>query len=458
MNTISHHPSYHAYARLWSRCRTVIDGQDAVKQAGERFLPRLTGQSDEDYAAYLLRTSFYGATAKTLSALSGMTTRKSPKLTVPPALREWTRHCDRQGNSLDVFVEELMTEKITTGRVGVLVDRPQLPPDASLAQEQPPYLALYPAEDIINWHYDENLVLDMVTLREVREELHPTTLSTEEVEYHRVLSLLSGSYRQELYRKGVLESVNTPLLDNAPLTSIPFFFKHKVAKPPLLDICNLNLAHYRMSADYAHLLHFSAIPTFVITGVNAENDINIGSEAALVLPNAEATARWESCGSEGAAPHRQELSDLEDRMSALGATLLQNKVDRETATAANIRLSQNTSFIVLLSSEISSTMTKALTFVAEWMGLPTEGITFTLDTDFNVTPLPAAELQILTQALQTGAISAETYVWNIERGEYLPPTATVSEEVARLEALPASDQQNFSLSMSGGSAAKGKEV
>ena len=48
----SAHPEYNASLPAWSRARDVLAGEDAVKAAGEKYLPRLDSQSDEEYAAY----------------------------------------------------------------------------------------------------------------------------------------------------------------------------------------------------------------------------------------------------------------------------------------------------------------------------------------------------------------------------------------------------------------------
>ena len=53
-------------APQWSRARDVIAGEDAVKAAGEKYLPRLDSQSEEEYGAYKARASFFGATARPL--------------------------------------------------------------------------------------------------------------------------------------------------------------------------------------------------------------------------------------------------------------------------------------------------------------------------------------------------------------------------------------------------------
>jgi hypothetical protein len=59
----STHPDYEAAAPQWSRARDVLSGEDAVKAAGEKYLPRMECQSDEDYAAYKARVAFFGAMA-----------------------------------------------------------------------------------------------------------------------------------------------------------------------------------------------------------------------------------------------------------------------------------------------------------------------------------------------------------------------------------------------------------
>jgi len=52
------HKSYTKMAPKWKRCRDVIAGQDAVKDAGKDYLPALTEQKDDDYKAYKLRAKY----------------------------------------------------------------------------------------------------------------------------------------------------------------------------------------------------------------------------------------------------------------------------------------------------------------------------------------------------------------------------------------------------------------
>ena len=55
----STHADYDAALPGWARARDLLAGEDAVKAAGEKYLPRLDAQSYEDYLAYQSRACFF---------------------------------------------------------------------------------------------------------------------------------------------------------------------------------------------------------------------------------------------------------------------------------------------------------------------------------------------------------------------------------------------------------------
>ena len=58
-------------------------GEDAVKAAGTKYLPRLDGQSDENYLAYQTRACFSNATRRAADAFVGLVFRKAPFVKIP---------------------------------------------------------------------------------------------------------------------------------------------------------------------------------------------------------------------------------------------------------------------------------------------------------------------------------------------------------------------------------------
>ena len=76
-----------AYTR-WKRNRDIISGEDAVKAAGDKYLPRLGNQTEADYAKYLARVPFFPGASRTHDGLLGLVTRKDGVLDAPAGLSD----------------------------------------------------------------------------------------------------------------------------------------------------------------------------------------------------------------------------------------------------------------------------------------------------------------------------------------------------------------------------------
>jgi hypothetical protein len=61
----STHPDYDAAAAEWALARDVLAGEDAVKAGGEKYLPRLDAQTDQEFGANVKRASYFNASART---------------------------------------------------------------------------------------------------------------------------------------------------------------------------------------------------------------------------------------------------------------------------------------------------------------------------------------------------------------------------------------------------------
>ena len=102
MGVNSAHPDYVAAAAEWSRARVVLAGEDAVKAAAEKYLPKLESQSEEEYSAYKARASFFGGTAHTLEEYLDLIFRRAPALAHESGeqLRAFVADCDLWGLEL----------------------------------------------------------------------------------------------------------------------------------------------------------------------------------------------------------------------------------------------------------------------------------------------------------------------------------------------------------------------
>ena len=121
----STHPDYDANLVAWQRARDVIAGEDAVKTAGIKYLPRLDSQTDDEYVAYKTRASFFNATSRIADGYVGRIFRRDPTFKLPDtsagigrALDAFVADADLLGTPLSAYAKHVTHEVIAVGRAG----------------------------------------------------------------------------------------------------------------------------------------------------------------------------------------------------------------------------------------------------------------------------------------------------------------------------------------------------
>ncbi|MDD4390238.1 MAG: DUF4055 domain-containing protein [Eubacteriales bacterium] len=469
------HPDYDSMADTWKSCRDCVVGQRAVHAAGTRYLPQLTDQTDADYKAYVTRTLFYNATWRTISSLSGMLFRKEPVIEVSDSIKPMLEDVTMSGKSFYVLAKESSVEVLTSGRMGILVDYPQESVEGKTVAEvqamgMRPSMQLYPAESIINWktsRIGNSTVLSMLVLTEsVALEGDSEFEHNSEIRY-RVLDLapratldgglggtISMAYRVRVFRvnnKDEDEQIGPeifPVMNNKPLNFIPFFFlgvdstTPELDEPPLIDLVDANLAHYRLDADHKHGLHFTGLPTPVVSGYTKENDnekLYVGSSSAWVFPNPEARASYLEYTGQGLAAIASEKEKLEQYMAVLGARLLASeKKDTETAQTAQIHRAGESSILSSIAITINKGLTQALQVFSAWAGVEDKEAKVELNQEFLPPGITPQELTALLQGWQMGApgLSDQGLFDILQKREVVAPDVTLEDEQERISSKP----------------------
>lgn len=444
------HPEYEAMLPKWQRCRDALAGQDAVHKAGRKYLPALTDQEPAEYEAYLKRASYYPASGRTWQGLIGLVFRQAPHEEAPAAAEPLLEDVTLAGNSAEHFAREIMGEIEAVGRYGVLVEFPRVVQQPgslaeASAQNLRPYATGYKAEAIINWRVERVGNVMKPTLV-VLAEKHKTAgmFTTTEEDQIRALLLLEGRYVQQVWRKPeksgdwtMVEQI-VPLRNGAPLDFIPFFAfgpeenSLHCQEPPLLDLVDVNLSHYRTTADLEHGAHYTGLPTPFIAGVTlGENEkIRIGSSTAIVSPMPEAKASYLEFTGQGLGALEKLLDRKEAQMAAIGARMLMpEKAAVEAAETVAMRHNGENSVLAGQANLTSQGVQAVLNTMREWAGITGE-IAFRLSTDFLPGRMSAQDLDALVKSWQAGAISKRTLFTNLQMGEIVEPGKTFEEEEA----------------------------
>ncbi len=380
------------------------------------YVPRLVGQSSKEYEQYRDRAVYYNITKRTNAALTGAILRKPYSTNIDVDIVQ-----AYGGLTFDEFLSQSISDVLIHGRIGILVDYDN--------EIQYPYIVSYPNGKIINWRYEHG-ILSMVVLEEttfIPKEDDPYDYQ-EVVRYRELYLDENGLYAVRLWQEGKQNQFDVvemfePTIRGSRLDYIPFVFANTktttpdVEEPTLFNIAEINISHFRTSADIEHCAHFTALPQPWLSGDLKEetSSLPIGTYEVWQLEEGAKVGYLEFNGN-GIKSLQEIAKSKEEAMIALGASLLQGKKGVESAEALRIRQGSESSTLVQLTTSIESAMQQVLTLFYRWLGNETE-VEFVLNKDFTNIKLSPQELKALMDAYIAGTISQDTFLHNLYEGE-----------------------------------------
>lgn len=432
----SQHPLFKANIERWTRARDCYEGEDAVKDRGILYLPKISPmQTQPEYEAYKGRASYYEAVPRTIDGFVGAISRKPHTIDIPASLDHLKTSATKDGTGLSEFIKRLCKETVLVARGAVLVEFD----DAT----QLPYFVLYPAESIINW--TENRV---VVIETVYEPSGAGGTETKAISQIREMAIEENGYVVRLWRQhdanvefgsgwAVTEEIN-PTRRGQPLFELPWFWfssmgqSSLISKPPLMGLINTSLSHYRTSADLEHGRHFTALPTLYITGVKNSDPVQVGAGAVIQLANAQSRVGYAEFTGQGLGSLETALASKEHQMAMLGAAVFTTtKKGVEAAETAKIRTAGENSLLMGVVSAVEETITAALAFAATWKGEDTK-VFVRINRDFMDQELNPQTIVGLVQAYQQGMLDIEIFLYCLFKAEMLPPETNIDQLAAKL--------------------------
>lgn len=462
---------------VYQRTADCIAGSDAVKARGDAYLPRpnATDDSPENkarYAAYLARAVFYNVTRRTVLALAGQIFLREPQIDFPATLK--MLEADANGENVPLAQHAEMASKyvFAYGRAGLFGDYPTTGGEVTAAAvasgDVRPVIHLYKSADIINWRkayrgarqvytlivlkepfevYDDGFKATIATQYKVLRLVSPDAVSTlfatqEQAAFYstattQAMNVNSDVYMIEIWRE-YADTKGTALgfmpveryfpVDKSGnfLTEIPFQFigaeqnTDAIVDPPTSDLADMNLAHYRNSADYEETSFLTGQPTPFVSGVTEEWNVNVlkgtiqlGSRGVIPLPNGGTAGLLQAAAN--SVPF-EAMQHKERQMVALGAKLVEQRQVQRTATEAEIEAAGDTSVLATIANNVSNAYQMILKRICVFTGDNPDNVFFKLNSEFDLTRMDANERAQLLLEWQAGAITTEEMRGNLRRG------------------------------------------
>lgn len=460
-NVKTKHRDYEANYEKWRKVRHALAGdlKSYLRDVGRNEPDRVFGAARQK--EYEEGTVCYNFTKRTLSGMVGSVVRKDPEQIIPDSMEYLLTNCDGSGVGLWQHAQDTLMEIDSIGRGGLLVDAPNVEV-ATMAEQNEgllnPTIAFYTAENIINWRMHRVGAVNRVAMIVLREDYEyfddVNEFETKCGEQYRVLDLVDGVYRQRLYKYdeggspiGGVEEL-FPQLGGVPVGTIPFAFigaGNNDSTPddaPLLPLAELNIGHFRNSADNEESSFVVGQPTlFIAPGENMSlqtfveanpngvklgsrtgHNVGAGGNAFLVQADANNLAK-------------ENMLSKEQQAIQIGAQLI-TPTQQITAESARLQRGADTSVMATIARNVSSAYTDALKWVAGMLNQGDQEIEFKLNMDFFLTPMTAQDRAAWMADINAGLLPATAYFSALRKAGVTDWTDEQIEEAVANQPLP----------------------
>lgn len=474
---------YDAMAPYWRMVEAILGGAEAMRAAGETYLPKFEGESPLDYEHRRKSAPFTNVYSDVSKNLASKPFARELALNEGSwdQIEKLSEDIDGQGNSLHVFAESVFQRGIDKGVDWIFVDHTRVqqpegrPPTVAeeKAQGARPYWVHVPAERMLAVYSGRENGQEVIT----HARIHEPAVERDgygEVTYDRVRVL-----NRETLADGTLAPATYEVLEKqtdtngketwvtkegpAPLTIgvialAPFApGKRKGASwqfvPPLRDIAYMQVDEFQQESNLKNVLELTAYPMLAGNGIGKPVDsagkeirVPVGPRAVLFAPMGSdgKFGEWKFIEPAGSSIDALEkhLEASQNNMRDLGMQPL-TKANLTVITTANVAMKAH-SAVQAWAIQLKDALEQALKFTAMWLGDESKAPEADVYTDFGVDFEAGTELESLLKAEGQGVISRRTTQEEFKRRGVLSDSFDTDEEEERL-ALEGNDAEDEEL-------------
>lgn len=430
----------------WNLLDTHGRGSEKAK-----YLHAEPAEPKKAYEERLHRSTYAPIYRDSIRAYAGLLSRFQ-LIDAPPSMELAEQNIDLQGSSIYSFYNSCDELAIRDGGVFIMVDMPPSDGETNYLDEQrsgrTPYLIAIERKDVINWSVEYvrgRERIRHVTVRQLRSTstargygaeieavylvLRPGSVETIRVEKR------DGKWLQ--FSEGIVQT-------SMPVVPIVWYgastSRFAQGDLPMNGLAELSIQHYQMRSDLQELLHKCAMPVPVRKGAPIGPN---GKAAPLVLGPNTAVDLQESGEFKFAEPtgqslerHQAEVSHLENLMDRSSLSFLYSTNTR-TATEAALRSSQISSQVSALIRNKTSSFATIMRLWAIYAG-ETESLTresgMAINDSLINRPLEPSAIAQLVNLYNTGLLSRQTVLQELQRGSVLDPDLKIDVELSKIEA------------------------
>lgn len=451
--TVDTTSSAHAWMSImWHKINALLGGTETMRARGEAYLPRHAEEDYDNWQRRLDRSVLTNIYRRTVRSLSGRPFTEEVQLqNVPETLMKMSEDVNKMGDNISVFARNVFQDGIAKGHTAILVD---FPPQAELNEDGSrrtladqvregvsPYFCHIRPENIIAAYSEVVGGVEMFTHVRIRENAVERD-GFDEVSKQRVRVLEPGMWQLWELVKGANKKEQWVVIGSGEtgLSFIPLvvFYTERegcmTSNPPLMDIANLNIAHWQSSADQRHILTVARFPILASSGVVDLGTTVIGPNEHLNTPDTQGRFYYVEHSGNAIEAGRKDMLDLEESMVTLAMEPLLRKAGNVTATQRSIDAAEGHSDLQNLAVRFGETLTTAFMMAGMWLEIDwPDDASVKVFTEFGPTAQESKDIDQLIQMRGNRDISRESFYRELQRRNFLDINFDAATEQRKIE-------------------------
>lgn len=472
---------YQAMQDYWTKVRDIMNGVDAMREGGRKYLPQFPQESDENYDYRRKNSKFTNIYRDIVENLASKPFTKEVRLVGenwPKSLIEVQEDVDGAGNHLSAFAAEFFFDGLNNAIDWLLVDYPKMPANATIADDRRrgarPFWVKINATDMLAVYSAHFEGQEQFVYARIRE---PQTVfeDGDEVEVMRVRVLVRdpiideemgdiigyGPARFEVWEQDAEKAEAWTLIDSGPITIgvialVPFLTGRRKGNtwrvlPPVSDVVDLQIEHYQAETNLKIAKELTAFPMLAGSGVTLPVDkdgkpvvVPIGPSSVVTTPPRDdggAPGRWEwiEINATSLKFLSEEIDKIEGQMRELGRQPLTAGTSGITQIAAALQSQKASSAVQAWAWLLKDALEKAFVFTAMWLNEAVEPTVFVntqIAIDLGADKVPDSLLKMR----ETGDLSQQSLWEQMKERGVLSQEFDAAEEEKRLEGeIPGDD-------------------
>lgn len=473
----------------WELPDALMQGSTALKS--RTWLPKEPAETDRNYELRIKRSHLFNAFKKTVQTNVGKVFSKDININddVHPLIQLMLDNVDMEGRDINQFAKGVFEDGIVRGLSAIFVDYTATEPAETRADElnQRPYWVHLTADQLLDVRSAIIGGRERPTyLRFVENVVNYDDDYTEDwKERVKVFQMRDDgviewfSWEKNTARAGFVNRVQQSwtendnddpesdwaVTDGGEIRGLPYipivpFYSNRhgffYASPPLNELAETNLTHFRSQSDQENVLHIARVPMLKVRGFDSIDPETGKKQDIVISPNTvinlgsdpQADASWIEHDGKALQAGRQHLQDLEDQMAVQGLELSAQRPGGQTATEKAIDTAAANSQLKSMALNLQDAIEQAMMLSAVFLQLdPQDAGSVGINTDFTVAFQGDKDMTSLFELYRNNLIDATTLLTEAKRRSVLHPDVDTTltrtpQQTAQTDSMTNMDEPN----------------